>query len=87
MTSTKYPCRRNHSFIFPEIFNLLYLYLDLITFTFFLLFPGATRIFWGLVIVIFGSLVQFLVHFIYRNRNEILYNSELFEKKHRPAGF
>ena len=35
LTTTKYSCRSNHPFILSEFFNLLYLYLDLATFTFF----------------------------------------------------
>ena len=57
ITTTKYSCRSNHSFILSEFFNLSYLYLDLVTFTFVLLFPSTARIFWGLVIVIFSLLV------------------------------
>ena len=35
ITTTKCSCRSNHSFILSEFFNVLYLYLDLLTFTFF----------------------------------------------------
>ena len=57
ITTTKYSRRSNHAFIVSEFLNLLYLYLDLVTFTFIVLFPGAIRIFWCLVIVIFSLLL------------------------------
>ena len=34
ITTTKYSCRSNHSFTISEFFNLLYLYIDLVSFTF-----------------------------------------------------
>ena len=35
ITTTKYSCRSNHLFILSKFFNLLYSYLDLVTFTIF----------------------------------------------------
>ena len=57
ITTTKYSCRSNHSFILLEFFNLLYLYLYLVTCTFFCYSQVVLELF-------DAQRLQFLVYFL-----------------------